>query len=188
MIVPMPVSKGSIYFSAKLFVEKKFAQDAVARCLEQLSAEDREILGSAVAVGWYPLEPMLRFHRAVDRVYGRGDLSLIREIGRFSAEWQLTSFHKLVLRFKEPRWMLEKAGTMWRHYHDTGEWEVIEPEPHRLVGRLRHFGVVDDTLCVRLQGWFARAIELTGGKNVEVKDPVCRARRGPHCEFVARWE
>jgi predicted hydrocarbon binding protein len=130
----------------------------------------------------------MAFHRAIDRLYGRGDLAMCREIGRFSADWQLNSFHKLVLRWKSPRWMVEKAGTMWRHYHDTGRWEIVEqPDRNVVTGRLYEFHFVDAAFCMREQGWFERAVELTGGRQPVVRELRCRARGDDACEYSGTW-
>lgn len=179
----MAASKGTLYLSVKLFAEKRFGPSAVDLCLAQLSREDRELLGSIVAVGWYPLEPVLRFHRVLDQSFGKGDLSLCREVGVFSADWQLNNFHKLVLKMRNPKWIVARASKMWRSYHDTGRWEIEEPEPNCVVGRLHDFAVVDQAFCVREQGWFLKAFEMTGGKDVRVEEPRCRALGDPFCEY-----
>lgn len=152
-----------------------------------LDGEDRRVLDDVLAVGWYPLEPVIRFHRAVDQRFGTGDLSLVEEIGRHSAEWQLNAFHKLVLRFKKPSYIINKAGQLWSRYHQTGRWEVEERADGTVIGRLHDFAVADECFCTRERGWFARAIELTGGRNVVVQEPRCRAFGAPFCEYVGMF-
>ena len=110
----MALSKGTLYASVRLFTERRFGRDAVDKLLAQLTKEDQDLLSSIVPVGWYPLEPIMRFHRVLDKTFGKGDLSLCHEVGRFSAEWQLTSFHKMLLRFKTPDWFFQKGFTVWR--------------------------------------------------------------------------
>jgi len=180
-------SKGTLFLSAKLYADKELGADAVQDAMAQLSDADRELLDAVVAVGWYPLEPIMRFHHILDRDYGRGDLSLCYEIGRFAAAWQLNAFHKFVLKFKQPRWMLQKASSLWSTYHDSGRWEVGEPEPGMMRGCLYDFAIVDPAFCKREMGWFARAIELTGGKLLTIDEPRCRSRGDEWCEYVGHW-
>ncbi|HJZ85718.1 MAG TPA: hypothetical protein VKN99_11140 [Polyangia bacterium] len=184
----MGLSKGTLYVSVRMFTERQFGRDAVERCLAQLSRDDRDLLSSIVPVGWYPLEPILRFHRAVDKTFGRGDLALCRDVGRFSAEWQLNSFHKFLLRFKTPEWFFAKGISVWRQYHDTGRWEWAKQEPGHIVGRLFDFSVTDAAFCMREQGWFWRAAELTGGVHVVVDERRCRTRGDEFCEYEGRWQ
>jgi hypothetical protein len=171
----------------KLHAERRFGREGVAACLADLSADDCELLESIVPVGWYPLEPALRFSRCVDQRFGSGDLALCREAGRFSAEWQLSSFHKMLLRLTSPGWMFERGLGVWQQYHDSGRWEILQPSTTELVGRLYDFAVVDRAFCVREHGWFERAIELTGGDQVVIEEPRCRAQGAECCEYVGRW-
>ena len=183
----MAQAKGTIYLSVEKFVRERWGDEAVQQCLQALSDEDRQVLDEVLAVGWYPLEPVIRFHRAVDERFGTGDLALVEQIGRYSAEWQLNAFHKLVLRFKSPKYIVAKAGQLWSRYHETGRWEVESPAPDTVIGRLHDFAVADECFCTRERGWFARALELTGGKDVTVEEPRCRARGAPYCEYVGTY-
>jgi predicted hydrocarbon binding protein len=184
----MAQSKGTIYLSVEKFVIERWGEDALQECLREMPEEDRKVLHEVLAVGWYPLEPVILFHRIVDWKLGNGDLALVQEIGRYSAEWQLNAFHMLVLRFKTPKWLLNKAAQMWSRYHESGEWEVDEPEPQTIVGRLYGFEVADACFCTRETGWFERAVELTGGKNVQITEPRCRSRGDSHCEWRGTYD
>jgi hypothetical protein len=183
----MALSKGSIYASVRLFVEKKYGAEELARCLAELPAEDRQLLESSLPVGWYPLEPVLELHRILDRRQGRGDLSLCREMGEFSSQWQMTVFHRLYLRFKTPHWLIQKAGTMWSNYHDTGHWEVEEVGPNEVIARLHDFGVVDEAFCARFHGWLLGIGALTGVSEAKIDEKHCRCRGAAYCEFVCSW-
>ena len=68
-----------------MFTERRFGEEAVAACTQALSPADQTILRTTLPMGWYPLEPTIRYMRVLDATYGTGDLELCREIGRFSA-------------------------------------------------------------------------------------------------------
>src|SRR5687768_13795327 len=107
-----------------MFTEQRFGADGLARVLKELSAEDRALLSDVQAIGWYPVEPILRYHHALDRVFGNGDLALCTAAGRFSATWSMNTILKVFVRFKSPLWLVDKATRVWGRYHDTGRWEV----------------------------------------------------------------
>jgi hypothetical protein len=182
------LSKGAIYTAARMFTEKRFGKEAVGECLSKLDPADREILRGVIPMGWYPLEPTVRFGECVDRIYGTGDLALVREIGRFSAEWQVNAFHKLILRFKPGEWLIQRGFNLWKQYHDTGRWEIEHPEPNHVVGRLQGFSVAMVGWCTRFQGWLTRAAELTGARDVVIEHPRCRARGDDLCEYNGNWK
>src|SRR5436190_20372469 len=100
-----------------MFAERKFGPDAPAKILAMLSEEDQQALGDVIAMGWCPVGPVLRFHHAMDRLFGSGDLSTCVEAGRFSAGWAMSTVLKLFLRFRSPVWLIERATSVWGRYH-----------------------------------------------------------------------
>jgi hypothetical protein len=182
----MPESSGTVYLASRAFVERRFGTAAVDRVVETMSGADREALRGITAVGFYDLSTMLRFQRAIDGVLGDGSLAMCREIGRFSAEWQLNLFHRLALRMKRPSYLLERAASVWRQYHSVGRWEVnLTDRGGR--GELYEFGADDHSFCIRLQGWLERAFELCAAKDVSVVEQRCATEGAPCCEFAIEY-
>ena len=94
--------KGSVFESTRMFTVEAFGADAVARVLAELDAEDQRVLSDVQLLGWYPVEPVLRYMRVLDRLYGKNDLKLCEQSGRFSAGWQMNTVLKVFLRFRSP--------------------------------------------------------------------------------------
>jgi hypothetical protein len=178
--------KGTVYLTTQLFTEKTFGQQAVVRCLESLQPEERRVLESITAVGWYPVEPILSFHRALESLYGTGDLTLCEKLGEFSAEWSVNTILKVFLKFKSPTWVLEKHNSVWTRYHDSGRWELTKID-HGVIGKLVAFEVADELFCARLRGWLRAAIRLTGGKEVKTEETRCKSKGAAYCEFKSTW-
>jgi hypothetical protein len=180
--------KGSVYESTRAFVQHEFGPEAVVRILSGLSAEDREQLSSVTAIGWIPVEPVLRFHYELERLYGAGDRALAQRAGRFSAGWQMNSVLKVFVRLRSPHWLMDKGASVWSRYHDSGRWELDPETPLRISGRLVGFEVKDPVFCARLRGWLTGVVELTGGAGAETMEPRCRCRGHDHCAFVMTWK
>lgn len=180
--------KGTVFVSTRMFTEERFGPEAVLKVLATLPAKDRESLEQTTTVGWYPVGPVLAFHHALDELYGRGDLSLCVDVGRFSAGWAVNTILKFLLRFRSPHWIVEKSGSLWSHYHDSGRWEFDPPEDKKLCGRLHDFAVNDPAFCARLRGWICGAVELTGGKNCQIAEIRCVSRGHGFHEYRGSWE
>ena len=182
--------KGTIFIASALFTERTYGGDAVEQCLQQLDAADRELLRGISAVGWYPVEPILRYHHALQRLHGAGDpgFGVCERLGEFSAEWAIKGILKVFVRFKSPQFLMEKNGAVWGRYHDSGRWEVGSEPHHRLVGRLYDFAVRDEAFCARLRGWVRGAVKITGGRDPQVSERNCRCRGAEYCEFVIDWQ
>lgn len=179
--------KGTVFESTRMFTERQFGAAGLTRVLAQLSDEDRHLLASVQAIGWYPVEPVLRYHHALERSFGSGDFSLCTAAGKFSATWSMNTVLKAFLRFKSPSWLIDKATRVWDRYHDTGRWEVTSTAPNRMVGALSDFAVKDVAFCARLRGWLQGAVEATGGKNANITETRCACRGNENCVFLLSW-
>jgi hypothetical protein len=176
--------KGTIFESVRMFTEQRFGPEAHDRLLAELSDEDRSLLDGLNALGWCPAEPILRYHQALDRVYGKGDLELCHEAGRFSAGWAMNTVLKVFLRFRSPNWLIERATSVWGRYHDSGRWIITAATDTRLQGELFDFAVHDPVFCARLRGWLLGAVELTGGARCSVIETMCVNRGHDRCKFT----
>lgn len=180
--------KGSVFVSTRMFTEHEFGVGANERVLCELSAADRDLLAGVQVLDWVAVEPVLRYHHALDRVFGGGNLSVCTAAGRFSAGWALNNVLKVFVRFRSPLWLVERATSVWGRYHDTGRWQLQTPAPLHISGDLIDFAVKDPAFCARLRGWLQGAVELTGGKNAMVNEPRCVRQGHPHCTFSVTWE
>jgi hypothetical protein len=187
---PMAQFKGTVFITTQMFTEQSFGPEAVERCFQQLDPSDRELLRGISAVGWYPVEPVLHYHHALERLYGDGlrSFEICERLGQFSAEWAIKGILKVFVRFKSPLFLMQKNGALWGRYHDSGRWEMGPEQSHRLVGRLHDFAVRDEVFCARLRGWVYGAVKMTGGRDPRVTEPTCRCRGADYCEFIVEWQ
>ena len=76
------LTKGIGFRNVQSFTLMRFGDQAYEKVLAQLSEEDRRVLGGIIPVGWYELALYARVIHAVNRLYGRGDLSLLDQLGQ----------------------------------------------------------------------------------------------------------
>jgi hypothetical protein len=182
----VPKSKGTNLLHMRSYVERMHGPAAWQKVLASLSGEDHAIVSALSPSGWYELGTQHRLLRAVDQVVGKGDLALVPEIGRYEADQDLSTIHRLFVRFTSPAYVLEKAGEYWRRFYDTGKWEVVRGNG-TATGRLEDFGLVDDAFCAYLGAYIHRMFHLAGARSGLLEHTECRARGGEACVFVGRW-
>ena len=84
-------------------------------------ARTADAVNAVVGVRWYPLALYARLLRAIDQQIGAGDLRAIPPIGRFEAERDLPTIHRLLLKMVNPAYVVDKVAELWPRYHSTGE-------------------------------------------------------------------
>lgn len=180
-------TKGVGFSNVKSFTVERYGQDGWEKVLTQVTQDERDELASIVAVGWYSLPFYAKLIRAVDRVHGYGDLAMLVQLGRYEAEKDLTTLHRMLLRLASPAFAVEKTAEYWRRFHDTGTWTMHRDTDNQLRGVLEGWGCVDPGLCRELQGYLWRTLELVGAKNVTCDHAKCRAKGDPNCVFIGKW-
>jgi hypothetical protein len=180
-------TKGVGFANVRTFAMERFGgQPGWDAVLQNLPEGDQEELRSVIPVGWYSLAMYARVIRALDKVHGRGDLALMKDLGRYEAEHDLKTIHRVFLRFTNPAFIVEKTSEYWRRFHDSGTWNVTRDD-HGVSAVLDGWGCIDTALCRELVAYLTRVLELAGAKNVILEHPKCRGRADPQCIFKGRW-
>ena len=182
----LPSQKGVGFVNVRSYVETKHGPEKWNEVLARLSESDRDVVASAVAVGWYEVRLFSRFLRAVDAVCGRGDLRLMGEVGAWEAEQDFNRVLRVFLKILTPPQVFKAEARLWKHFQDSGRW-VMTPVDGGMNGELVDWEV-DDALCQELSGYLVRLIQYTGGKDVVVRHGQCRARGAKTCLFEYRWK
>jgi hypothetical protein len=178
--------KGSALRARARWVHDR-GDEAVARFEEALSPGTRAQARAGFLVHeWYEYETFIELNEVIDRLFGKGDYALCRELGRYACEVNLNTIYKLLIRFGSVNFILQRAATAWRVNYSEGTMEVLESTDQ--AARLRITGLTRPhrTHCLSVLGWVVRAAELSGATVVEEKE-TCRCLGDPECELWFRW-
>jgi hypothetical protein len=184
--VVVPKAKGTNMLHMRSFVERTYGPSEWRRVLDALTPSDRAVVSQLTAIGWYDLGTQHRLLRTIDATLGKGDLALVPVVGRYEADQDLSTVHRLFVRFTSPAYVLEKSGEYWRRFYDTGRWSVKRGDG-TATGSLFDFGIVDGAFCTYLMAYIYRMFQLAGAREGTLEHPECRARDGRACVFVGRW-
>jgi hypothetical protein len=174
---------GSSVLALRVFLGERLGLEAYGRLLNELPPHLSEPLyGILLPVNWYPVDSFLGLLHAAAPLVGP---TFYDEFGEFSAEFEITTFQRIMLRFASPASFVEHAGRIWPRFYDSGEWQV-EGTERRIRGTLRNFAVVDANFCQVLVAWIRRAGRMSAPR-FEVHHPECRARGAAACVFTGTW-
>jgi hypothetical protein len=181
--------KGSALASRVLWVELNHGSAGVARLLRQCTPELRAFIEEGIAKPkWYPFEQFVELNTVIDRLFGSGDLALVRELGRAGADMNLTTIYRLFYKLGSVHWILGRGVRLWSAHYDSGFCEIAPRGAKAAEIRIRGFATPDRTHCLSVLGWIERSIELSGGTRTVVEETACRMRDDEYCQLDAKWE
>lgn len=185
----MPNVKGSALTSRILWVQLEHGESGMNKLLAEASPALRATLEAGVhKARWYPFEQFIELNVALDRIFGSGDLGLIKPLGRFGADANLTTIYRLFYKVGTTHWILARAVRLWSAHYDSGHLQVLTRGPGTAVLRILGFAQPDRVHCLAVAGWAERSIELSGGRSVVLEEPMCRVRGDEWCQLEATWE
>ncbi|HEX9054029.1 MAG TPA: TIGR02265 family protein [Gemmatimonadales bacterium] len=180
--------KGAVLKSRIAFVEEHFGKDAVQRVLASLPADDQRPLRLLFTSNWYPFELGKRLDDAIVRVLGQGRPDFFERLGAASAEKNLTSLHAGYLTPGDPQAFLAKAPQIYSVYYESGRREYTPTAANTGVLTTHDAETFSAPDCLTVVGWYRKALEMCGAKNVSVMEQECRAKGGAVCRYAVRWE
>jgi len=109
------------------------------------------------------------------------------EMGRFCANFGLTGIYRIFISFASPITIIKKSNFLWPKYFDSGRIEVKEVDKNTVLLKILDWRDASETMCALLRGYFAKALELSGAKEVEVVPVSCVTQGAPFCEYRVTW-
>jgi hypothetical protein len=184
----MPNVKGSAVESRVLWVRLHHGEEGVNRLCDELTLEARAIvLEPPHKARWYPFPVFVELNQVIDRVFGKGDLRIVRELGRHGADANLTTVYRLFYMAGTPKWILDRASRLWDLHYDSGRLVITRYPGNEVEARILEFATPHITHCLSVRGWAERSLELSGGKNVHIEETRCRTRGDTECMLHATW-
>ena len=179
--------KGSILKSRLEFVRNEFGEDGLSKIMDDLPEEDQKILGRLVAVAWVDFEIGQRLDEAIVKSLGGGGTRYFERLGEASAEVNLGTLHSAFLTSGDPQAFLAKAPQIYRLYYDVGRREYEATGEREGVLTTHDAETFSKTDCLTVIGWYRKALELCGAKNVHIMEEQCRADGGNVCKYRVSW-
>ena len=183
--------KGTAIINIPLFIKERFGEGGLNQWIDALTPEARKVYQASVFVSsWYPLKELLiEPLRKMCALFYAGDLIKgARESGRFSADNSLKGIYKIFVMLGSPEFMVRRAGTILPIYYRPSEMKVVECRKGQGILQITKFPDMDRVLEIRIAGWMERAIEISGGKQPNIKITKSLTAGDPLSEFLGTWK
>ena len=125
-----------------------------------------------------------------EKLFGiKENYQLSYSMGRFAAEEAFgKGLYKMLLERGRPQTIIRRAPMAWRMIHSMGNLEIETLKENSAKLKITNFDEVEKCFCWRLIGYFQRILEISGVKNVQLREIQCRTEGAEYCEFEAKWE
>lgn len=181
--------KGTAINGRLQYVLRHHGPQALSDVLGSLGGKTagHDLRHGALKSNWYPMSLFIALTQAIDRICGKGDGALYRQVAGQTAEDDLSTVYKVFFKFAKPSFIISKAASLWRQYYDTGQLHVTS-QPGFCELELIDFGEPSFVHCESVIGWAMRSIELTGAKNVKGEHVSCRDKGEKRCVLRVTWD
>jgi hypothetical protein len=114
----MARTKGTNVVSVRRLLQAAAVEQPV---LARLTPQELELYRETLAVGWVTDEFIARLFAVAAPALFPKEPKPIRQLGRTIAHDNLTGIYRVMLRIVSIPFAIERAGSLWRTYNDTGE-------------------------------------------------------------------
>ncbi len=161
--------KGSVIAATVDFARARFGDEGCNQWLAALPSDSQEIVRTPLASSWYDLTcGLIAPTRVLCDLFMNGRASATREIGRYSADKTLTGIYRVLLKLGSPSFTCKKAPIAMMTLYRPGKATVVALGEGTCTVRVHNLGDTGGFVEERMVGFVARALELAGGKAVDV--------------------
>jgi hypothetical protein len=185
--------KGSTVTARIRWVRELYGEPGFRRLKDALDPEHRKAIeGRILPHEWVSFDLFVAVSEELDRLYGKGDLELCRELGRYAARTNLPTIYRIFYTFGSPAFIIRRAARVWDVHYSSGRLDVqtsTDPDGSE-TARLRIVGFQTPhrVHCLSVTGWCEQSVETSGGALTRPAEEVrCRTRGDEVCEIHANW-
>lgn len=181
--------KGTVVDDSIRAVKSRLGDQAYRAIVSELEGEARALFeeGFVLASRWYPLDAFAEYLEAAVKVTARGDARVLIKRAEELTERQLTGVYRAFGTMGSPEAVIEQLSAIHRTYYQglVIEGKVLGDAQASVVYRgfeKRHW-VLGPTLI----GFFRKALEMSGAKEVSAEFATPIEDGKGFCELILRW-
>jgi predicted hydrocarbon binding protein len=178
--------KGAMVRAHLQFVRDRFGEPALAATLKELPASVAAEVQGLLSSTWCSFESLIVLDRTIARVVGRDERELMRELGRHSAQVNLSTIYRAFHR-DDIHEFFRNSAMLHRQFQDFGdcEYELVGKTHCRIT--IRNAVSYSSVYCSSETGYLEQVIATHGGTAPSVTESACQCMGDDRCTFELRW-
>jgi hypothetical protein len=183
--------------NAVRWVEQTYGPAGLRDVLGACEPSTRSRCTSAIAINWHPVEELLDFVGAAERLLPKSDKWRVpEEIGAAGARANTKGFLiRSIIYISNPEFLLKRVAAAWHQFNDAGEMKLLRLD-HRGDETGENFGSADIAVtgtglrsalfCRILSGWCLEISRAIGTHSPVVHHIECTANGDARCVWRVR--
>lgn len=179
--------KGAMVRAHLQFVRDRLGEDALAHTIAALPAQVADEVDGILVSTWCTFESLIVLDLTIARTAGRDPRELMRELGRYSAQINLSTLYRAFHR-DDIHEFFRHSATLHRQFQDFGvcAYEQLGPSSGRVT--IREAACFSPSYCSSEAGYLEQVIATHGGTAASVTESACQCASDDHCAFELRWQ
>ena len=178
--------KGAMVRAHLKYVRDHHGEPAVARTVASLPPDIAAEVDTALASTWCRFESLITLDRAIARVCNHDERTLMRELGRCSAQINLSTVYR-AFRRDDIHDFFRRGAALHRQFQDFGTTEYEQLAPTRGRISVRDATCYSPAYCASEAGYLEEVIAIHGGKEVTIMESSCICAHDAQCTFELHW-
>jgi len=180
--------KGSAIKDTINQILRRAGEDALKKIVEQLDDQAKAVFqGEIYASSWYPLDVFTRFLELEIKVLAGGNEEMVTRGSEAVIERQLRGIYKAFVRLGSPEFIIKRIAAVHVTYFEGAPIEVEWPAPRSAVVRYRGFQKQHRIMGFAIIGFYRKALEISGAKNVAIQFTVPIEQGREFAELTISW-
>lgn len=180
--------KGSAILETIHQIKSRSGDDALNKILGLLDEEARKVLQGEILIStWYPLDVFTRFLEVEIQVLAGGNEEMVTRGAEAVNERQLRGIYKAFVKLGSPEFVIKRIAAVHATYFEGVPIEVEMPAPRSAIVRYKGFQKQHRLMGFAIIGFFKKALEISGAKDVAVRFTVPIEAGQEFAELSITW-
>ncbi len=180
--------KGSVINDSLENLKKRSGEQVFNSIISSLDNESRAIFQKMIlSLGWYSLDHFSKFLESDIKITANGNESELIARTEIIIEKQLRGIYKIFVKLGSPEFVLNKMSAIHQSYFRGVSIEVKMTGPNGAIIKYTGFEKQHRIIGFSIIGFYKKALEISGAKQVDAKYTVLIEEGKGYCELVITW-
>jgi hypothetical protein len=164
------LARGVNFLYTKQFIVNKYGNKKWEGILQSLSDDSRKIWGgSLLPIVEYPFSSFKELTSILSSKLKLDHESELACIYEYIADQSLNKLYKIFFSFANPSFVIKNYPKLWSRFFNTGKVEVPVSESGHAILKFTLPDIFLDWLEPACLGYSKKAVEMAGGRNLNIK-------------------